>query len=462
MVSQNIKSNSNFEEVLQKLHGLPFMRPAQAKWLNKLITTKKLYSVLEIGFHHGKSTALIAATLADAGQGELISIDRNLSLKLVPEAGELLRELNLDVTVKLIHAERSYTWELSKLIAMDHPPKFDICYFDAGHEWDSTALGFLLVDRLIKPGGWIVFDDLDWTIQNSLKRRGLIAKATRFHNYSQDEISTPAVRRVFELLVPTEGYEEIQSVEGLGWGVARKKSAASGQYATLHSNPDSNEQNIQATKIIKRNHCLDNSINSQNDKSLNWKQESIDNDAGSIYKYTLCKIINSFSPYYQSIVDVDSGGAYLEWFPNFAHRVVLDKGRSQFNDGIKVEKADLLSWHEEKTFDIALCLQKIENVLDASTFAKRLLSIAKVVVISVPFTNTPEKESFHIHDYITDLKIYEWFGKKANYKISVKEVETSIERVIYIYDRSGKQWNCTDEMIASIKSEELTTNSHLI
>ena len=34
------------------------------------------------------------------------------------------------------------------------------------------GFAFFLVDRLLAPGGWMVFDDMDWTFASSMRRAG--------------------------------------------------------------------------------------------------------------------------------------------------------------------------------------------------------------------------------------------------------------------------------------------------
>jgi predicted O-methyltransferase YrrM len=49
----------------------------------------------------------------------------------------------------------------------DPTPRFDLCYLDGAHNWFVDGLAFFLVHRLLKPGGWIIFDDVDWTYESS-------------------------------------------------------------------------------------------------------------------------------------------------------------------------------------------------------------------------------------------------------------------------------------------------------
>ncbi len=124
-----------------------------------------------MGFLHGKSSAYLAAILEDLGRGHLTTIDRKAAQEFEPNIFNTLERVGLSHRVTPIFAHRSHTWELCKMIQSGQGPRFDFCYFDGGHTWDVTGFGFVLVDLLLKPGGWILFDDLDWTIAHSLVRK---------------------------------------------------------------------------------------------------------------------------------------------------------------------------------------------------------------------------------------------------------------------------------------------------
>jgi predicted O-methyltransferase YrrM len=94
---------------------------------------------------------------------------------------------------------------------------FDFCYIDGGHTWYSTGFAFFLVSRLLRPGGWIIFDDLDWTHEDEIVRG-----ASWVAGMPAEERSVPQVRRVYELLVkPDPEFENFYEVGQ--WAYARKK-----------------------------------------------------------------------------------------------------------------------------------------------------------------------------------------------------------------------------------------------
>jgi len=211
---------THFSEVERQFGQLDYMRLPEAELIRDFIIDNDARDILEIGFYHGKSSAYIAAVLEDADRGHLVTIDRAAARRRKPNIHAVLSSLNLEHRVTPVYAERSYTWELAKLIREEPRQQFDLCYFDGGHTWDATGFGFLLVDVLLRPGGWIVFDDLPWTIENALKSS---AKAPKhWLACSEDEQATPAVQLVFDYLVPHLGYTNCQTLNDGQWGIARK------------------------------------------------------------------------------------------------------------------------------------------------------------------------------------------------------------------------------------------------
>lgn len=209
-----------FDETDRKVGELQYMTRENAEFMRKFISDRNLSSLLEVGFFKGKSSAYFAAILEDLGRGQLTTIDKKTALDHEPNIDDVLQATALSHRVTRILAERSYTWELSKMIRSAERPQFDFCYFDGGHTWDATGFGFVLVDMLLKPGGWIIFDDLDWTIEKSLESSPHRRKMYR--KYGADERTTPAVRLVFETLVKKSGYRNMSEVREFSWGVAQK------------------------------------------------------------------------------------------------------------------------------------------------------------------------------------------------------------------------------------------------
>ncbi|MDC0739511.1 class I SAM-dependent methyltransferase [Cognatishimia sp. SS12] len=210
---------TTIETVDTLLADLPYMNRARAELLRDIFAENDVKDVLEIGFYHGKSSAFIAAILEEQDAGHLTTVDLATARNNTPNIEEVLNKTDLSHRVTPLFAHRSYTWDLQRLISARPRPQFDFCYFDGGHTWDSTGFGVLLVDMLLRPGGLLLLDDMDWSISTSAyyERTPHLTK-----KYDADEQAALPVRRVWDLILPHLGYERIREYPAYQYGLARK------------------------------------------------------------------------------------------------------------------------------------------------------------------------------------------------------------------------------------------------
>ncbi|MBX2854326.1 MAG: class I SAM-dependent methyltransferase [Rhodobacteraceae bacterium] len=210
---------TKFDEVTERFGDVPFMHEAQAARMRELIDAAGAEHVLEIGTYHGKSAAYLAAILEDQGAGHLVTVDKTNAQTRTPNVAELLSAAGLSHRATTRFAYRSYTWELQGMLAEQPRPVFDFCYFDGSHLWDATGLGVVLVDMLLKPGGLLVLDDMDWSVDRSpaYQARPDLAK-----QFSPEERAAKPVRLVWDLILPRLGFEAVEEIRPFSWGVARK------------------------------------------------------------------------------------------------------------------------------------------------------------------------------------------------------------------------------------------------
>ncbi|MCK7467676.1 MAG: class I SAM-dependent methyltransferase [Desulfosudis oleivorans] len=195
------------------------MRPAQGKTITDFIIQNKTKNILELGFYHGVSTCYLAGAVDELGEGLVVTIDKEEARAKSPNVEELLEKLNLQKYVKIYYEPRSYLWRLMKMIEDPSTPKFDLCYIDGGHNWYETGFAFLLVDKLMAPGGWVIFDDLDWSYDKCPYMREL----EWVKQLPEEERLTPQVRKVYELLTKqNSSYHNFK--EENNWGYAQKIS----------------------------------------------------------------------------------------------------------------------------------------------------------------------------------------------------------------------------------------------
>ena len=160
----------------------------------------------------------MAGALEEMGYGKITTVDLEDTRAVEPNIEHLLKTLGLSEYVSVFYEPTSYTWRLLKLIEENPDPIFDFCYLDGAHDWFVDGFAFLLVDRLLLPGGWIVFDDIDWTYSLS----PVLKDTERVKNMPLEEKETRQMRKVYDLLVkPHPNYNNF-IVKG-EWAYAQKQ-----------------------------------------------------------------------------------------------------------------------------------------------------------------------------------------------------------------------------------------------
>jgi predicted O-methyltransferase YrrM len=161
----------------------------------------------ELGVYEG-DTALAIAAILD-GSGELHLFDFEDRVEAV--VGRL-RRAGHDNVFAHPNSRRlldSYNWSLMRLLAQHRGPIFDYVFIDGAHTWAHDALAFLLVDRLLRPGGFVDFDDYSWTLRRSPSMNPVAFPEVE-GLYTDDQIDAAQVALVVDLLVKADAsYEEL-------------------------------------------------------------------------------------------------------------------------------------------------------------------------------------------------------------------------------------------------------------
>jgi hypothetical protein len=146
-----------------------------------------------------------------------------------------------------------------------------------------------------------------------------------------------------------------------------------------------------------------------------------------------------------SVIDIGSWNTpTLDWFPDTIARTSLDLRTPYRAEGVTSVAADFLTWQPVRTYDLALCLQVLEHVKDARGFAQKLLEVARVVIISVPYRWPETRNKYHVHDPVTIDKLKQWFGRAPSYAYLVAEPTSGIERLVCVFDALGP-WSSLKE-----------------
>jgi len=196
-----------FEEIRSKIDGIPYIMSEMAKDLYNFVIENKPRQCLELGFAHGASSCYIAAALDEIGSGHITSVDLISGLEWQkPTIEELMEQTGLGGWVTINREHTGYNWFLKKKI-MDRSlnnrctPLYDLCFIDGPKNWTIDSAAFFLVDKLLKPGGWVVFDDLQWTYEKKVNEGKTKSDGVSLLELGPDEIVQPHIELIFQLLV---------------------------------------------------------------------------------------------------------------------------------------------------------------------------------------------------------------------------------------------------------------------
>jgi predicted O-methyltransferase YrrM len=183
------------------------------------IVRTKARDVLEIGTAHGVSAAYMGAAVHANGGGRVTTVDRT---EFEPSAREVAARAGVGDVVDVVVMEHSnYTWWLrDRIIERTDArgrvePAYDFCYLDGAHDWSIDGLAAILVEQLLRPGGWLLMDDLGWTYDEH-------GPQFAGPELSAAERREPHMRAVFDLVVRPRF---VQVRDDGWWGWARKAPA---------------------------------------------------------------------------------------------------------------------------------------------------------------------------------------------------------------------------------------------
>jgi len=165
------------------------------------------HTYAEIGVYKGDTALSVAKHMA--GEGEIHLFDYE---DRVRAAERRLQEAGHPNVVAHPNSRRlldSYNWSLMQVLARHKQPIFDYVFLDGAHTWALDALAFCLVDRLLCDGGYVDFDDYNWTLGRSPSMKPEVFPDVR-RLYTDEQIEQPQVALVVDLLVRSHpAYTEI-------------------------------------------------------------------------------------------------------------------------------------------------------------------------------------------------------------------------------------------------------------
>jgi SAM-dependent methyltransferase len=120
---------------------------------------------------------------------------------------------------------------MMKMLDADQAGQFDFVYIDGAHSWAIDGLAVILAERLLRPGGWLLLDDLNWSFDDPA-----MAALDWVQQMPAEERTTRQVRKVWELLVkPHPSFD--QMFEHGDWGFAHKSDSVTGKAVVYRYHP---------------------------------------------------------------------------------------------------------------------------------------------------------------------------------------------------------------------------------
>jgi predicted O-methyltransferase YrrM len=162
----------------------------------------------EIGIYRGDTTFAIAERLPEDGLIHLFDFDDRV--RAVQRRLAVAGHTNVVCHPNTRRVLDSYNWSLMRLLEQHEEPIFDYVFIDGAHSWVHDALAFCLVDQLLRPGGYVDFDDYTWTLRHSPSMNPDAFPEVE-QLYTDEQIDRPQVALVVDLLVRRNpAYEEVR------------------------------------------------------------------------------------------------------------------------------------------------------------------------------------------------------------------------------------------------------------
>lgn len=122
----------------------------------------------------------------------------------------------------------TYSWTLFEMLQRDE--QFDVIYVDGHHTFYIDLPALLLAHELLKPGGYLLLDDIPWTLDflkanmaRSLSQWYFYRSMYDFSEYTPEQRALPHIRMIAEeILIKRRGYEKDPSPSLVNWWVLRK------------------------------------------------------------------------------------------------------------------------------------------------------------------------------------------------------------------------------------------------
>jgi predicted O-methyltransferase YrrM len=217
-----------FRDAVRIVDGVPapHIPASRGRVLYDHIRKHQPENLLELGTARGGSAVFMAAALEATGAGHLTSVDSTRWRWRNPTPQEVIDGSGLAHRVTLDKRFSTYTWFLKTELEScldEHgavQPRYDFIFLDGAKNWSTDGLAVVLMEKLLRPGGWLLLDDLGWSYEKHTDSAWHYE--IEVAKLSEPERAQPHLRAVFDLLIqPSEAFDQFL-IEDDWWGWARK------------------------------------------------------------------------------------------------------------------------------------------------------------------------------------------------------------------------------------------------
>ena len=143
-------------QVKNSLAGVRWMSLQQGARITEIIQAHRLKRCLEIGTVHGVGACFMAAAVGEEGSVTTVDIQRR-----PPDAHECANRCGIPIErIEMIVDPLGSSWVLNEMHNAGR--EFDFVYIDGRHVMENIICDFFQSMLILRPGGWLAFDDLDW------------------------------------------------------------------------------------------------------------------------------------------------------------------------------------------------------------------------------------------------------------------------------------------------------------
>jgi hypothetical protein len=138
-----------------------------------------------------------------------------------------------------------------------------------------------------------------------------------------------------------------------------------------------------------------------------------------------------------SILDVGSGNCeYIKWLTWFDKKHRIDKRKTSTLEHVESIIGDFMDFETTWCYDLVICLQVLEHLDEPAEFCRKLLSVGRCIIISVPYKWRKGMCRYHVQDPVDEKTLEQWAGRFMIDKAVV--ADNTLKRLVAVFEGTGE------------------------